>query len=87
MLFLFYFEIDPKNRDASHQRLKTFGESAPDNVKPVGTWFSATLLEGWAVVEAQDEIALAECMKPWTDLNVNHITPVLTQEQVLKLMS
>ena len=87
MLFLVHFEIDPENRDKSHERLKAMGEGAPRNIKSVGTWFSATLLEGWAVVEAEDSSALGEYMKHWTDLNVNHITPALSKDEFVKLIS
>lgn len=87
MQYLVHFEINPENRDKSVERLKTMGDGAPVNVKSVGTWFSATLLEGWAVVEAEDASALGEYMKHWTDLNVNHITPVLAEDVFLKLIS
>ena len=87
MLFLIYFEIDPEDRDESHERLKTMGAGEPSNVEPVGTWFSATLLEGWCVVRADDANALGEFMKHWTDLNVNHITPVLAEDEFLKVVS
>jgi hypothetical protein len=87
MLFLIHFEIDPENRDKSHARLKTRGDGMPQEIKPLGTWFSVTLLEGWAIVETQDETALGQSMKQWTDLNVNHITPVLTEEALLKVIT
>jgi hypothetical protein len=87
MLFLIHFEIDPENRDKSHVRLKTLGDGMPQKIKPLGTWFSVTLLEGWAIVETQDETALGQSMKQWTDLNVNHITPVLTEEALLKVIT
>ena len=87
MLFLVHFEINPENRDKSVERLKAMGEGNPHNVKSVGTYFSATLLEGWAVVEAADAGALGEYMKHWTDLNVNHITPVLAKDEFAKLIS
>ena len=87
MLFLVYFEVNPENRDKSVARLKAMGDGAPDSVKPMGTWFSVTLLQGWAVIEAEDASALGEYMKHWTDLNVNRITPVLAEDDFLKLIS
>ena len=87
MQFLVHFEINPENRDKSVARLKAMGEGTSDKVRSVGTWFSATLLEGWAVVEADDSGALGEYMKHWTDLNVNHITPVLAKDEFSKLIS
>ena len=87
MLFLIHFEFDPENRDKSIERLKTSGAGMPENVKPVGLWYSATLLEGWSIVEAVDSTALGQHMNHWTDLNVNHITLVLSPEEVLKIVS
>ena len=87
MLFIIHFEIDPENRNESMERLKTIGAGMPSSVKPVGIWHSATLLDGWAVVDAESATALGEHMMNWTDLNVNHITPVLTPEEVLAIAS
>ena len=59
----------------------------PHEIKPLGTWFSVTLLEGWAIVETQDETVLGQSIKQWTDLNINHITPVLTEAALLKVIT
>ncbi|MGD8422959.1 MAG: DUF3303 family protein [Methyloceanibacter sp.] len=56
-------------------------------MKPLGTWFSVTLLEGWAIVETEDETLLGQSIKQWTDLNINHITPVLTEAALLKVIT
>jgi hypothetical protein len=78
--FLIYFEIDPEKRDENVARLKASGPGVPENAKLVSLWYSTTLLEGWCAVEAEDAISLGEIQKHWTDLNLNHITPVLTED-------
>ena len=87
MKFLVYLEIEPENRDKGFERFKTSGEGNPDSVKTLSVWMSATLLEGWIFLEADDATALAETMKHWTDLNVNHITPVLDGDEFMKVIS
>jgi hypothetical protein len=37
------------------------------------------------VVETESAIALGQLMHAWTDLTVDHVTPVLSEEDVLKL--
>ena len=46
----------------------------------------ATELESWGVVETESAFGLGELMHAWTDLTVDHITPVLSEEDVLKLV-
>ncbi len=88
MKFQIYFEIDPENRNENFKRLKAAhqdGVGIGKGTKLITFWVSATLLEGWCLVEAEDAAGLGATMKEWTDLNVNHITPVLTGEEVLGL--
>lgn len=80
MLFMIHYEITPEHRDAVHQRFLQWGDAEPKGVKVIGNWFSVTQLEGWNVVEATDSAELANLFHAWTDLNVNHITPVLSEE-------
>jgi len=87
MKFLIYCEIDPEKRDENVARLKASGPGVPENVKLVSLWYSATMLECWCVVEPEDATSLGEIQKHWTDLNFNHITPVLTEDEVLQIFS
>lgn len=63
------------------------GRRYAHEIKPLGTWVSVTLLEGWAIVETEDETVLGQSIKQWTDLNINHITPVLTEAALLKVIT
>jgi hypothetical protein len=87
MLFLIHFEIASGASDNVLERLKATGKWEPEGVETIaGPWFSVTQLEGWGVVEADHAIALGRLMHAWTDLAVDHITPVLSEEDVLKLV-
>jgi hypothetical protein len=87
MLFLIHFKITPEARDKVLKRLKASRKWEPSGVKTIaGPWFSVTQLEGWGMVEAENAIALGRLVHAWTDLAVDHITPVLSEEDVLKLV-
>jgi hypothetical protein len=48
---------------------------------------SVTLLEGWSIVEANDIADLGKLFQSWTDLNVNHITPVFDEDAAHRFLS
>lgn len=88
MLFMIYFEVTPEHRNEFLKRLRDQGTGSPASVKIVGgPWYSVTQLEGWALIEADSAADIGLLMHAWTDLNVNHVTPVITDEEVLDLMS
>ena len=80
MLFAIYYEMTPERRDEVLKRFQKFGDAAPKGMKVVGNWLSVTLLEGWSIVEANDIADLGKLFQSWTDLNVNHITPVFDED-------
>ncbi|WP_170416418.1 DUF3303 domain-containing protein [Ruegeria atlantica] len=87
MYFHIHFEFTPETRDTALKRFMNAGDGIPDGVQSVsGPWFSTTLLEGWGIVEADDASVLAKLLSGWTDLAVDHIAPVLSGEDVLKLL-
>ncbi|MEM9657150.1 MAG: DUF3303 family protein [Planctomycetota bacterium] len=87
MLFAVHYETSVENRDASLERFLSLGNAAPSGVKVIGHWASVTLLEGWGIIEADDVQDLGAMFRAWTDLNINHITPVLDEDGVRKLMA
>lgn len=86
MLFLIHWQTEPEHRNASARRFEKIHDGAPEGVRIVGTWHSVTQLEGWCVAEAGDAVQLGNWLHAWTDLNVNHITPVVDNEDVLKII-
>ena len=88
MLFLVHFEILPEHRDQVLKRVREIGDGEPASVKIIGgAWYSVTQLEGWVIVESTDSLGIAQHLHAWTDLNIIHVTPVLTTEDALKLFS
>lgn len=84
MLFMLECAIDPQNRDENVRRLREMKIGEPAGVKVLGAWLSVTQLEGWVVFEAPDAAALVGLFQNWTDLNVNHVTPILPVEDLLQ---
>jgi hypothetical protein len=80
MLFAIHYEMTPDHRDEVLKRFQKFGDANPKGMKVIGNWLSVTLLEGWSIVEANDAADLGALFHSWTDLNVNHITPVFDED-------
>ncbi|CCJ07756.1 DUF3303 domain-containing protein [Methylocystis sp. SC2] len=87
MLFAIYYEMTPEHRDEVLKRFQKLGDAAPEGMKVVGNWLSVTLLEGWSIVEANDIADLGKLFQSWTDLNVNHITPVFDEDAAHRFLS
>ncbi len=87
MLFITHVDITPEHRNEAFERFLAFGSSSPHDVKIVGHWFATTLLEAWVVIEAADSTELGKLFRHWTDLNVNHITPVIEEENIRQVFS
>jgi hypothetical protein len=86
MLFVCYVTIDPDNRDESLARFKVQGTVEPIGAKLLGAWISLTLQETWAIFEADDAAAVMKLYEPWTDLNVHEIAPVMTFDELKKVI-
>ncbi len=86
MLFLIHYIVKPEHRDTAHERIRKEGVTVPEGMKLIEVYHSATQLGGWGIVEANREADLWKLFQHWTDLNVNTITPVLTNEEVKKLI-
>lgn len=87
MIFLVTYTISPENRDATLARFKETGGVPPPGIKMLGRWHSVSGGKGWALSETDDATtAYAWCLR-WSDLLHFEITPVLTDEQVVKVLS
>ena len=79
MLFMLTCTIEPQHRDENLLRLQEpWKEDSGVEVK--GWWMSATQLEAWALLDSPDAASIARLFRRWTNMNVNHVTPVLDAE-------
>lgn len=83
MLFMLHCSIEPRHRDENRKRLRDMRIGAPSGTEIIGSWLSVTQLEGWVVFDAPDHAAAANLFHHWTDLNVNHVTPIMEVESLL----
>jgi hypothetical protein len=51
-----------------------------------GRWHCAQGLKGFLVAEASDAVAIAKWMQEWTDLLSFEVTPVLTDEELARVI-
>ena len=86
MLFVGYAKIETKNRDAAYKRFQEMGNGEVEGVKLMGVWHSLTQDENWCVLEASDAIQIAKLFQKWTDLVLNHLTPVVSNEDMYKVL-
>lgn len=66
--------------------MKTSGDGNGGGIQILGEWHNVNLLGGWAVVEADDEAALARFLSNWTDVSVNEVAVVTDVEVVRSLI-
>jgi len=86
MLFLIHYEVKPELRDTVHERVRKTGITTPEGTTLLHNFHSVTQLEGWSVIESPDTESLWNLFQGWTDLNINHITPVVDNQTMLKLV-
>ncbi len=86
MLFLIHYFVKPEHRDTVHERIHKMGTPMPEGVKDIAAYHSVSQLEGWVIVETSSNAQLWNLEQLWTDMNVNTITPVLTNEEMKKLV-
>ncbi len=87
MMFILHCLIEPEHRDENLRRLQEMMIGQPADVKILGSWLSVTQLEGWVIFEAADAASVTKLFHQWTDLNVNHITPIMDVESLLKVVA
>jgi hypothetical protein len=86
MLFVCYCVIEPQHRDESLKRLHDLGTGETAGVKLLGAWISLMQQESWVIFEADDAAAIMRMWHPWTGLNVNKIEPVMTFDELKKVL-
>ena len=77
MLFVCYATIDPENRDENLQRFKERTTFDPEGGRMIGGWIALTQQEAWCIFEADSAESILKILEPWTDLNINHVAPVM----------
>ncbi len=85
MKFILSWTIKPENRNESLQRVLNAEKLTIDGIQILGHWHNVNVLNGWALVEADNEATIAKWLMDWTDLNVNELTPVIDEKELREL--
>ena len=86
MLFVIHSKIATENRDAVYKRFQEIGNGEVEGVKLLGTWHSLTQDENWSLLESSDAVQIAKLFHLWTDLALNHLTPVINNDDMYKVL-
>jgi Protein of unknown function (DUF3303) len=86
MTFHITYTITPANRNAAQQRLKATGGLPPAGVTMLSRWHCAQGLKGFVLAESTDAEAIAKWIQAWDDLLIFEVTPVITDEQIARVI-
>jgi hypothetical protein len=86
MLFHIKYNVTPEQRDNVQQKFKKTGALPPDGVTMKGRWHSIEGNSGFIIAETSDIEAFGKWFQNWTDSLVFEVSPVLTDEQISKVI-
>lgn len=86
MTFHITYSLLPGQRNDAQKRFKATGAPPPPGVTMTGRWHCAQGLKGFLVAESSDAEAIAKWTQSWTDLLSFEVTPVVTDEQLARVI-
>ena len=86
MTFHISYTLSPEQRNNAQKRFKETGAPPPFGVAMIGRWHCAEGLRGFIVAESSDAEAIAKWVQEWTDLLTFEVTPVVTDEQLARVI-
>jgi hypothetical protein len=86
MLFMISYSFAPSDRDVAQARFKKTGGGPGPGAKMLGRWHDLGGHRGFVLAESNDGIAIGKWMQEWTDLLEFEVTPVNTDEDVMKVL-
>lgn len=86
MLFMITYAFGSGQREKAQDRFKKTGGGPPAGAKMLGRWHNVAGLRGFVLAESADAVAIGKWMQEWTDLLAFEVTPVVNDEDVLKVL-
>jgi Domain of unknown function (DUF3303) len=86
MVFHVTYRFFPEQRNDVQARFLKTGAPPPSGVTMVGRWHGVGSHQGFVVAEASDAEAIAIWLHGWTDLMAFEVTPVLSDEQLTRVL-
>jgi hypothetical protein len=86
MTFHVTYTLSSKDRNGAQERFRTTGGPPPPGVAMIARWHCAQGLKGFVIAETSDAEALARWLQEWSDLLSFEATPVLSDEQMMRVI-
>ena len=86
MQFMITYSFAPHDRDMVQERFKTTGGGPGPGATMLGRWHDVGGHRGFVLAESNDAIAIGRWMQEWTDALEFEVTPVNTDEDVMKVL-
>ena len=86
MKFMSVWNIKPENLNAAVERFTTDNPEPSPGVKLISRWHEMGTGKGFALLEVEDQVALAKFMVAWADLVDQKIVPVMGDEEMAKAL-
>ena len=86
MLFHIKYNVTPEQRDKTQERFKKTGGLPPTGVKMKDRWHNVEGGSGFIIAETNDLEAFGKWLQDWSDSLTFEVSPVLTDEQVSKVI-
>jgi hypothetical protein len=80
------YTLSSKDRNGAQERFRTTGGPPPPGVAMIARWHCAQGLKGFVIAETSDAEALARWLQEWSDLLSFEATPVLSDEQMMRVI-
>jgi hypothetical protein len=85
--FMSVWSIKPENMPAVIDRFGTADPKPPPGVRMLDRWHEVGTGQGFALLEADDPVALSKFILAWSDLVEQKIVPVVGDEEIGKALS
>jgi Domain of unknown function (DUF3303) len=86
MLFHIIYKITPEHRNTAQEQFKKTGGLPPSGVNMKGRWHSVDCNKGFLLVETNDIEAFGKWIQDCSDSLTFETTPILSDEQVAKVI-
>jgi Domain of unknown function (DUF3303) len=86
MLFHIIYKVTPEHRNAAQDQFKKTGGLPPSRVTMKGRWYSVDGNKGFILAETNDIEAFGKRIQDWSDSLTFETTPILSDEQVAKVI-
>ena len=87
MTFHITYQFSPEQRDQAQKRFLATGALPPAGVTMTGRWHCAQGHRGFLIAESSDVEGIAKWIQGWTDLLTFEVTPVMNDEQAVRVIS